>query len=143
MNVRYQIRSLGLGSIFKFGCLLGGLFSILPAVVCGFGSLSLAAAMRRLLESWQRGGISILGQEIRIDLVDILRLEPLLHVLQRFDDLSIATLLLLILVGSLLGGLLLAILLWLLGLAYNVLAALTGGLSLDLRETSSERNTSR
>jgi hypothetical protein len=143
MTARYQVRSLGLGSILKFGCLLGSLFSVVPAALCSFGTLSLAAALRRLLESWEEGGISILGQRIPIDLLDLLRLEPALRVLQRIDDLSVPTLVMLIGVGSLLGGTLVALVFWILGLAYNVLAALTGGLSLELHESPPERTSTR
>jgi hypothetical protein len=133
---RYRVRRIGLGSLSKFGCVLGGLVSLLPSLIVGWAGTLLVGGLRRLLESWQGAGIHVLGQEIRIDFVSLLGLEPLLRTVQEIDSLSWAIVLLFAILTSLLGGLVFLVMGNLLGWVYNFIATVSGGLEVELREVS-------
>ena len=133
---RYRVRRIGLGSLSKFGCMLGALASFLPSLVICWGGMLFVGGLRRLLEGWQRAGFHILGQEIRIDFVSLLNLEPLLRTLQEIDSLSWALVILFVVLAALLGGLVFLVMGNLLGWIYNFIAAVSGGLEIELREVS-------
>ena len=131
--MRVAIRRVGLASLGKFGCLLGVVAAILPSLMCGLLGLGIASMTRRWLEDWEEVTISVLGQEIaRLDLVAILGLEQVTEVLQVLGTASAPVLLLAVLALALISGALLAIIIALVGLVYNLLAAATGGLVVEM-----------
>jgi hypothetical protein len=84
--------------------------------------------------------ISVLGQEIAtFDLVQFLNLERLLHSLQTLGGVSVLGLILSILLVALVSGLLLALIVTLLGVAYNLLSASMGGVVVELDAESQRR----
>jgi hypothetical protein len=131
--MKVAIRRIGLISLSKTGCLLGAVAAFLPSFLCGLTALGLAGLLRHWLESWQTTTITILGREIvRFDFVDLLGLEKVLGILQTLTSASVPILFLAILALALVSGVFLAIVVALVGLAYNLLAAATGGLVVDM-----------
>jgi hypothetical protein len=130
--MKVAIRRISLASLGKFGCLLGVVAACLPSLLCGLLGMGLVDVVRNWLEGWQELTISILGQEIvRFDLVNALGLSQLLERLQVIGDASWAAVVLVVLALALVSGLLLAVIVVTAGLAYNLLAAATGGLVVD------------
>ncbi len=135
-STAYRVRRVSLRSLSKFGCALGGLASCLPSAFLAWSGLLLVGGLRRLLESWQRVGIRILGQEVRIDLVSLLNLEHVLQTVQEIDNVSWALLVVLVLVASLCGAAVFLVAANLLGWVYNLIAGVSGGVEVELREIS-------
>lgn len=134
-TTRLRVRGIGLLSLAKFGCLLGGLAMVLPGLVCGVVGVGLVSAVRAWLESWQQFSLTLLGQNLgSLDLVNALRLTAALERLRLLDQTGPLALLSITVAVSLLGGLLLALVVCLVGLGYNALAWLTGGLTLEVEE---------
>ena len=134
-TAQLRVRRIGYLSLAKFGCLLGGLAMVLPGLVCGLVSVSLVHTVRAWLESWQQFSLTLLGQNLgSLDLVNALRLTAALDRLRLLDQTGPVALLSITVAVSLLGGLLLALVVCLVGLGYNVLAWLTGGLTLEVDE---------
>jgi len=131
--MKVAIKRVSLRSLGKMGCLLGIVAAFLPSLFCGLLALGLALAVGGWLESWQEVPISLLGQEIiRLDFVHLLGLERVLDVLQTLASASGAVLLLVVLSLALLSGLFLAIVTALVGLAYNLLSTMTGGIVVEM-----------
>jgi hypothetical protein len=130
---KYTVRKINLFPLAKFGCLLGGLAMLLPGMVCAFVGVQLIGALRTLLANWQGSQLEILGAGVPLDFIGLLGLESVQSLLIQLDEQSLAVGLLLILVSMLGGGLLIALTILLVGWAYNILAALTGGVEVELR----------
>ena len=131
--MKVAIKRVSLRSLGKMGCLLGTVAAFLPSLLCGLLGLGLVLAVGRWLESWEDVPISLLGQEIvRLDFVHLLGLEKVLDVLQTLASASGAVLVLVVLALALVSGLLLALVIGLVGLGYNLLAAATGGVVVEM-----------
>jgi hypothetical protein len=132
--MKVAVERVGLASLGKMGCLLGAVAAFLPSLLCGVAGLALAGLILRWLESWQEWKLSILGQELaRVNLVELLGLQRVLEFLQAATAVSGWTLLLAVLILALAAGLLLAVIIVLCGLVYNLVAAATGGVVLELK----------
>jgi hypothetical protein len=88
------------------------------------------------LETWQRASFHVLGQDIHIDVISLLNLGPLLHTVQQIDSLSWALVILFVVLASLAGALVFLVMGNLVGWVYNFIAAVSGGLEVELREES-------
>jgi hypothetical protein len=131
MNV--VIRRVSLLSLGKFGCVLGVVVAFLPGLVCGLVGLGSTHLLRNWLEDWQDLTITLLGQEVaRLDLVQLLGLTDVLESLWILDAASVPLIALTILGLALVLGALLAIIIVMGGLTYNLLASATGGLVVDM-----------
>lgn len=131
--MKVAIRRVSLRSLGEVGCLLGIAAAFLPSLLCGLAAIGVLRVAVRWLGSWQDLTLPLLGQEIaRIDLVQFLGLERVLSVTQTATAVSWAVLFLATLSLSLLIGALLAIIVALVGLVYNLLASATGGLIVEL-----------
>lgn len=131
--MKVAVRHVSLTSLAKFGCLLGVVAAFLPSLLCGLLGLGLAGLLNQWLASWQQMTITILGREVAsFDLVHILGLDQVLHGLQVVAAASAPVLILVVLGVALVVGLLLAIIIALVGLVYNLLAAATGGLVVEM-----------
>jgi hypothetical protein len=138
--MKVAIRRVSLVSLGKTGCLLGTVAAFLPSFLCGLLALGLGALARNWLESWQELTISFLGQEIaRLDLVQFLGLEKVLGLLQTLSLASGPVLFLTVLALALIGGVVLALIVVLVGLAYNLLALATGGLVIEMTAVPDQR----
>lgn len=135
--MKVAIRRIELASLGKMGCLLGVVAAFLPSLLCGLSALGLANIVRRWLEGWQAISISVLGQEIAtVDLIHFANLDQFLSLLQSLGAISVLVLLLVVLGLALISGLLLALIITLVGLAYNLLASATGGVVIEMRNAT-------
>jgi hypothetical protein len=131
--MKVAIERLNLASLGKMGCLLGAVAALLPSLLCGILGVAMAALASRWLESWQDLTIAFLGREIaRFDLVSLLHLEGVLEFLQALATASVPAVLLGLLGMALASGLFLAVIIVLTGLAYNLLASVTGGVVVEM-----------
>ena len=138
--MKVAIRRVSLASLGRMGCMLGIVAALLPSVLCGLAVVALGGIVRQWLEGWQTMSISVLGQEFAtFDLVQFLNLEKLLHSLQTLGGVSVLGLILSILLIALVSGLLLALIVTLLGVAYNLLSASMGGVVVELDAESQRR----
>jgi hypothetical protein len=96
--------------------------------------------LRRWLEGWQEGEFEILGFTATLDFVELLGLEPVLKLLQTIGPMSWTFLILAVAVASVASGLLIALIAYVTGLGYNLLAWLTGGLTVELKEARAPRS---
>jgi len=132
--MKVAIERLNLASLGRMGCLLGVVVAFLPSLLCGLLGFALAGMAGGWLESWQDLTISLLGQEIaRFDLVQYFGLDGVLEFLQTLTAASVPLMLLVILGMALVVGIVLAAIIMLTGLAYNLLAATTGGVVVEMR----------
>ena len=142
----YVVRRLSLSSIARYGCLLGGVAALIPSLLCGLAGLWGAAVMRRWLESWQEVRLNLLGRDlITLDFISLLHLNGLLRALQSVDARFAVVALALILALALVIGLIVAVTVSLVGWTYNLVAAATGGVEVQLveRDTGSEAREAR
>jgi hypothetical protein len=131
--MKVAIQRINLPSLGKMGCLLGAVAAFLPSLLCGLLSLGLASLVLQWLEGWQDLTISFHGQELaRFDLVQFFGLEKVLEYLQGLTAASAWMFLLAALLMALVAGAVLAVIIILVGLAYNLLAAATGGLVVEM-----------
>lgn len=140
---RKRISRVGLKSLGKFGCVLGALVGLVPSLVSVWAGILVVHGLRRLLESWQGASFRILGQEIAIDVISLLNLAPVLHRLQQIDDLSWGLVVLAVMVGSLFAGIAFLAMASALGGVYNLIARLTGGLEVELRDVEASSDAKR
>ncbi len=132
---QYRIRSVGLASLARFGLVLGAVASAAPACLCALGASSAITGARKLLEAASQMRVPFLGQSLPVNLVEIARLQPLLNDLKSLEALGMT--LVVILALGLLACLAAATTLTalLVGVAYNLLAWLTGGLEYQASST--------
>lgn len=132
--MKYRLNGISTLSIAKFGCLLGWIVTLIPNLVCALTAWQLLAALRAWLEGLEQINLSLLGLDYTFDLVDILQLQEVLTTLQGVEGRAIPLMVALLIAASVVGGALVALVLILLGWGYNLLAWLTGGLEVELRE---------
>jgi Transmembrane domain of unknown function (DUF3566) len=137
LTMRYKIRRIAPLSALKFGLLLGWLAALLPALaLAGLAMLALRGAADAFGQV-QTYEITVLGQSIAS--IDVLALLGLSDEAGRVGDLAgqgwglFATLALAL---TLVGGAMAAVTAVMISLCYNLLAALTGGLAVELRESA-------
>lgn len=130
-----RVRHIAYGPLAQFGCLLGAVGWVIPGLLLGLGVSSLVGAARRWLDGIQDFNLSLLGREIaRVNLVQALGLTMAQGRLQALDAAGPLTILGVTFSVALVGGLLAMLIILLLGVVYNALAATTGGIELDLDE---------
>ena len=132
--MKYRLNGISTLSIAKFGCLLGWIVTLIPNLVCALTTWQLLTALRAWLEGLEQINLSLLGLDYTFDLVDILQLQEFLTTLQGVEGRAIPLMISLLIAASVVGGALVALVLILLGWGYNLLAWLTGGLEVELRE---------
>ncbi|MGD9048306.1 MAG: hypothetical protein PVF77_09650 [Anaerolineae bacterium] len=131
--MRVAIQRINLPSLGKMGCLLGVVAAFLPSLLCGLLGVGLAGVVLEWLGGWQDLTISVLGQELAsFDLVQFFGLEELLGYLEGLTAVSVWVFLLAALLMALLAGAVLAVVIMLVGIAYNLLAVATGGLVVEM-----------
>ena len=129
----FRVARVAYSSLAKFGCLLGGVLAFLPSLLCGLTAFVLVRGLRGWIESWRALNVSVLGNTLTtIDLIELLKLNQALDRLRVLDSLGPLGLLGTTVTLALLGGLFVAILTLLGGMAYNLLAWLTGGIVLEV-----------
>lgn len=136
MTRRYTVRKINLLPLAKFGCLLGGVAMLLPGLICALAGTQVIALLHSFLAETQTAELDPLGLgvPVELDFIHLLNLEEVQALLTRLDDQRWVVALLIILMMILGGGLLVGLTIMLVGWGYNLLAALTGGLEVELRE---------
>jgi hypothetical protein len=138
--MKVAIQRVSLPSLGKMGCLLGAVAAFLPSLLCGLLGVGLAGAVLEWLGGWQDLTISFLGQELAsFDLVQFFGLEELMGYLQGLTAVSVWVFLLAALLMALVAGTVLAVIIILVGLAYNLIAAATGGLVVEMDAVAQQR----
>jgi hypothetical protein len=133
---RYSVRKIHLMPLAKFGFSLGALAMLLPGLLCAGVSTAGVVVLRDWLETWQNTSQIDLGlvQLPTFDFISLLGLSQTQAFLTRLSDQRMVVALLILLVSLIGGGLLVGLTILLVGWGYNMLAALTGGLEIELRE---------
>ncbi len=133
---RYAVQKISTLPLAKFGCTLGGLAMLVPGLICAVTGVQLVAVLRTLLDNWQAVQTELLGLEVPVefDLITLLGLETAQTLITRLDDQSLLLALLIVLISVIGGGLVVALIILLLGWGYNLLAAVSGGLEVQLRD---------
>jgi hypothetical protein len=132
--MKYRIRRIAPGSLSKFGCVLGALVSLFPSVLLAGCGLLVVGGVHRLLESWQQTEVHLLGQSIPVDVVALLDLESALRTATILDGLSSSLALAIVALGCVVGGVVFLVFGNLAGWLYNLVAALSGGLEVELEQ---------
>jgi hypothetical protein len=119
----------------KFGCILGGLAMLVPGLICALGQHTSHCAAD-ILEQSQAAQVDLLGMgvPVELDFIELLNLVDIQTLLTSLDDQRWLVALLIILINLVGGGLVVALTIMVVGWSYNLLAALTGGLEVELRE---------
>jgi hypothetical protein len=138
--MRYTIRRIELKSIARLGCFLGWVIALFPAMLtAGLVAFVIDKVYAAFLQI-KPFSLSLLGQEVlRVDLLNVLQLQPLQHALQPWAQnvwltFGVVTLVLAVAGGAIwfIGGLLA-------GMFYNLIARLGLGLTLELVEAQRQK----
>ncbi len=131
---RYSVRKINLFPLAKFGCVLGGLAMLLPGLICAILSMQMIGILRDFFDRWQATELELLGGfGTEFDFIQIMGLEAMQTLLVQLDNQGLALAALIVLGSVLGGGLLIALIIMLVGWGYNLLAAMTGGLEVELK----------
>ncbi len=130
---RLTIRRIELSSLARWGCVSGVLTALVPGLCLGGIAFSLLRAARSTVESWRNTKIDLIfGQSISVDFVELLHLQSLLDYLRTLDALGFFGVLLFTLIFGLLAGLFVGLNLVILGLIYNAVSRVSGGIGVDV-----------
>jgi hypothetical protein len=139
---RLSLRHIGIFSTAKFGCMLGALLNVIPAFAIALVIKFAISALRVMLEGWQNLEIvSILGQSVRVNLIERLGWVGALKFLRDFDNASWLLVMAIALGLTLCGGALVAIFASAGAAIYNLIAKISGGIAVELaNEPAGNRN---
>jgi hypothetical protein len=130
----YRLQRVSLGSALRLGLLLGWLAALLPALVLAWLMVQLVGGVNMLLGQMTPYELSLLGQRVTsLDPLSFLGLADFALQISALADLGGMLFVLLSLALTLLGGLGVALTSVLVALVYNLVAAMGGGLKLELR----------
>ena len=131
---RYTLSKINLLPIAKFGFLLGALAMLLPSLLCAGITTTAMSALRAWLDGWQSVPVEQFGVEMtQFDFINLLQLGSVQQVIIQMDNQPFAVALFVI-IGCLLGGgAIIGLIVLSLGWGYNLLAAVSGGVELELR----------
>ena len=132
--MKYRVQGISTLSIARFGCLLGWIITIIPSLACGLITWGILTTLGGWLESLRTLSLDLLGFEYTVDVVELLQLEELLVTLHAIQGRAWLLFVALVIVVGVSGGGLIALTLIVLGWGYNLVAWLTGGLEVELRE---------
>lgn len=130
--MRYTITKINLLPVAKFGFVLSATAMALPGLVCALGGVQFVAILRGMLDGWEKAQVDLMGLPVEFDFISLLGLETAQILLTRLDEQSLLLFLLLVVFNIVVGGGAVALILLLIGWVYNLAAALTGGLEIEL-----------
>jgi hypothetical protein len=140
--MRYTIRRIRLGSAIRVGLLLGWLAALCPALCLAGLAVQALRGVDGTFDRVAPVTISLLGQDLaRIDLLEALGLRQAAQAVDRLVGSAPTTFVLITLLLLLAGALAIVAALALFSLGYNLLAAVGGGLEVDLDERRSRKET--
>jgi hypothetical protein len=105
-----------------------------PGIFCAVAANQLISRLDTFLSDWQASELDVLGLGVPVefDFIQLMGLETLQTIIARLNEQGPAVALLIVLTAVIGGGLLIALTILLLAWLYNGLAALTGGLEVEL-----------
>ena len=135
--MQYTIRRIDLPSAVRVGCIVGWLVAFLPAVCLAGLGVFIVQGVNQAFEQVKPLTLSILGQEVlRIDLLNVLQLQPLAQAIHPWAQNSMFTFVVLTGLALLLGSILWMLTGLMVCVIYNLIARLGWGLGMDLVEAS-------
>ncbi len=134
--MRYYLRRVRLQSMARLGFFLGWLVAFLPALLSAGLVVFVLQRVHEALGQIKPFTVNAFGQDLlRLDLLQILQLQPLDRTLQPWALNPVSTFLFIAIVLMLIGGALVMLTVLLVGLVYNLIARFGLGLEMELRET--------
>lgn len=132
-----RIRRVGLISSAKFGFVTGAVTAMPVGIVAALVARVVIGWLRHLLEGWQRATIDggLLGQ-LPVDVIRLLGLGQALGTVRRLDELPVVIVAAVFVCVVVLAGVLGAATASWWAVAYNAIAALSGGLTVELEPES-------
>lgn len=138
MNLR--VRRIRLASAARFGFITGAVTAAPVGIVVAGIVRVVVSGLRRLLESWQRATIDLgLLGKTQIDLIPLLKLGDALAMLRRLDELPVLVVGAIFILIVLAAGLYTAITSGWQAYAYNSMAALSGGLEVQVEPVGEDK----
>jgi hypothetical protein len=138
MNLR--VRRIRLASATRFGFITGAVTAAPVGIVVAGIVRVVVSSLRRLLESWQRTTIDLgLLGKTQIDLIPLLKLGDALAMLRRLDELPVLVVGAIFILIVLAAGLYTAITSGWQAYAYNSMAALSGGLEVQVEPVGEDK----
>lgn len=138
MNLR--LRRIGLGSAAKFGFVTGAVTATPIGIVLAYVVHIAIGWLRHFLEGWQHATIDagLLGK-IDLDMIRLLKLGDALATLRKLDELPLVVVAVAYLVVVVIAGTLSAVFTGWQAFAYNSMAALSGGLIVEVEPEGESR----
>jgi|GEM_PF-955886 len=131
-----RLRRIGLVSSAKFGFVTGAVTAAPVGIVAAFVVRIVISWLRRVMEGWQRATIDAGPLKVPVDMVRVLGLSDALAAVRQLDELSLVTVaVVFIVVVAAAGALAAATATWW-AVAYNSMALLSGGLTVELEPES-------
>jgi len=132
-----RIRRIGLISSAKFGFVTGAVMAMPVGIVTALVARVVIGWLRHLLEGWQRATIDggLLGQ-VPVDVIRLLGLSQALGTVRQLDELPLIIVAAVFVCVVVLAGVLGAATASWWAMAYNAIAALSGGLTVELEPES-------
>jgi len=136
----FRVRRIGLTSSAKFGFVTGAVTAAPVGIVVAFVVRLVIGWLRHLLEGWQGAAIDagLLGK-VPVDMIRVLGLGGMLATVRQLDELPLVTVAIVFVVVMLAAGALAAATASWWAMAYNVIALLSGGLTVELEPESGGR----
>ncbi len=128
----FRVRSIGLASSARFGCITGAVAAAPLGILLAFLARVVIGAMHRTLQGWRNVSIDAGPLHVPIDVVDLLHLTNVLNLVSTLDRLPVVVIALVCILFLLAAGILVAITMSWWSIAYNAMALLTGGLTVEL-----------
>ena len=132
----YRVPSVGLAGSSRIGAAVSAAFTLLPCILMAFAGAWLVHAGRKLLDSWLGATVPVpvplVSVSLTMNFIELLHLRPVYDVLISWDDrlwLTFAILWLVPWAISIVAGALFGLLL---GVIYNLVGTMGGGLRLTL-----------
>ena len=129
----FRVRRIGLGSAAKFGFVTGAVTAVPVGIIIAFLIRVIISWLRHTLEGWQHSTIDagLLGK-IPVDMVHLLNLGNTLTTVQKLDRLPVIVVALVFIAIVLIAGLISAVGTSWQAMSYNSMAAISGGLEVEL-----------
>jgi hypothetical protein len=136
VGMRYTIRRIAPGSALRVGCAVGWLVALCPALCLAMVAVQALQRVNQALARIEPIDITVLGSPVaRIDFLEILRLSAAARIVTQLVASLPLTFVLLALLLLLAGAAVLAVTALLFSAGYNLLAAISRGLEIELQET--------
>ena len=132
-----RLRRIGLASSAKFGFVTGAVTAAPVGVVAAFVARIVISWLRQMMEGWQRATVDVgLLGKVNVDMVRTLGLSDVLATVRQLDELSLVTVAVVFVVIVVVAGAFAAVTTTWWAMAYNSMALLSGGLTVELEPRS-------